>query len=653
MVGGAPVSRLRYSDVWAFSEQFADAAITRTDGAIDVFQVASEARVIHRFPSTDSRTSRTCCLFISEKKGRSPPFVAYGTTDGQVFMQGRFVTRLEGPPSNLCANQDALYACDIHAKTVVVIDSTSGNVANRYKVAAHHIGKLSFLAVSSKRPTFAVCSQSISIHSANDGELIKSLVGHPSPISAATFVRNDSLLLTGSRDDHHLFLWDVSDDPGVNNTGMETRSSGKKKRRRSTSSNTAVHTFVAPEPGARSIVVSEAQNGGVFVAGLMKSGLIAIWNWDTGTDGGSSKPICLVHPCVENAKDGAPAVHGIGFQNRNALTVLYGNNLKPKVHSVAVASAEEKVYLPSPGIQNLFVNQSFALRDGQVADIDGCTQAATRAETEAPNAVASVPKTIANGKLGSAANTSHMRDEEATGIVEANGATSEQEDASESEREENEDDRMLTERLASLGVSSESSRSVTSKRLVEIPKETGNRTTYSKAQLIQQALASKDDKLLNSIVLKKQDNETISSSVRVIGAELATGALLNELAQKLRTIPRCATELMAWIREIIFEYSNVLAHMQTNPAIEEIREIAQARLNNLPALMRLQGRLELMDRYASRAKKTRQNTFANRPPQLQYLELVQDAKYTSSKDESSSEDEAEENSSSDDSSGGE
>ncbi len=642
MVGGVSVARLRNNDVWAFTEQFNDAAITRTDGAVDVYQVTTEARVIHRFPAVDSRTGRTCALLISQKTGRSPLFVAYGTADGNVFMQGRHAVRLDGSPSNLCSNDNALFTCDMHAKTVVAIDLASGNVTSRFEVAAHHIGKLSFLALSPKRSIFAVCSQFISIHSVSDGKLIKSFVGHPSPISAATFFRNDSLLLTGSRDDHHLFLWDVSDESSDQELLGNTRSSGKKKRRRKTSANTTAHTFVAPESGVRSIAVSDAQTEDIFIAALLKSGLIAIWRWDVSTDGGSSKPVCHILPCVENSKDGAPSIHGIGFQSPQALSILYGNNLKPKVHSVSVTSAHGKVYLPSPGLQNLFVNQSAALRDGQVTDIEACTQTTTRAEAEAPDAVGSVPKAMENGNSGNEPAIQRSSTEGMNIVAEQNGVMSEQEDASESDGEENVENQMLTERLASLGVSSINTRQVSTASLVEVPKGTGDESSNSKARLIEQALASKDDVLLSSIICKKQDQSTISSSVRVLAAEVATGALLNELAKKLRSNPRDVTKLMAWIREIIFEHSNALAHMRDNSAIQQIAVFAQARLDNLPALMRLQGRLELIERYASRARRLRQSRVANGTPQLEYIELEEQTRDGNSSDAGSSEEDSNE-----------
>lgn len=169
-----------------------------------------------------------------------------------------------------------------------------------------------------------------------------------------------------------------------------------------------------------------------------------------------------------------------------------------------------------------------------------------------------------------------------------------------SEREEEDftselDEPTMNERLEDLGMTDVA---------IENEKELSRELIDSKAAVVLQGLMSTDDNLLSSIICTKHGDSVVRSTVSKLPADVATGVLLKAISSKLRSDPKHSANLIPWLREIVFQHN--IPHR--NETVEKIIEYGALRLENLSALTRLQGRLELVARRTDQARKLKESS---------------------------------------------
>lgn len=629
MVGDRRVPRVNH-DLWAFDRSFSRAAIARPDGAVDVFDItASAARIDQRIPSTPQLRGLPTSLVVQPNAAKSSLFIATASQGGQILIRDRVVSRLESCVTALQLAESSIFACDSASKNVVVLDAENGEKLSSHSVSTEHVGNLSALAVASDASTFVVCSQRVSVHEAESGKMMKTFAGHQSPIATAAYFSNNTRVVTGSKDDAHVFIWDLSD---VVNSSAEEPAKKRRKRRRMSSTQHATHTLMAPEQGIRQIAVSEGEDGVYCFAALLKSGVVALWrNWKTTFKQRMSQPDCTIYPCEEGSSDEAASVHCIGFHSNDSLKIVYGPNLRPQVFSVSLDAAKMKVYLPKPAQDNLLVNHSKALRDGQVVGIESDAVAAAKAEAKASEAVGSVP-------LNNEGSTRRRK----RGSFQPNDETS-----VDTDEEEAEEGQPLAERLKALGVSVKPASAVRAEGdEVDALQKALAEDANSKRTVLLQALRAEDDQLLDTVLCRKHPESVITTTVRKLPAEMATGRLLTVIDNKLRNNPEHTQRLVPWLKEVITEHSNSLTGTR-NESLSAISQHVKSRLELATPLMRLQGRLELVTRRAQRAREQKENSLANAKPKLELIEKIDDGIVDEGGDEAVSDSDSNEEESSD------
>ncbi len=669
MVGAPPVARSQRDGVWAFSEGCRHAAVARPDGSVDVFDMTAGARVVERFAGSPTASGRPSTLAISHKRSRSAFTVATGTPGGDVSVAGRVVTALDGGSvAALVFSDSGLLVCGGADKQVIRVNAETGKVIQRFSIARDHRNTLSSLAVSADGKKAAACSQNISLLDIASGKTVRSFSGHASPITASFFSSNDTRLVTGTMEDQFLYIWDAADEESNTVAEGKSPSSAKKQKRRKKNSRLhPIHTLIAPEQGVRSISVTDNRDGGYSFAAVLKSGVVAVWSkWESGKNA-STKSDCTIYPFAEDNAQAAPSVHGAGFLSYGILSVLYGSSLKPQVHSVALEDMAETQHLPKPCSDNLLISHNAPLRTGQVPGIGRSAIDVAQAEVEAPEAItASVTGNtrLPNGEVVPRRKREKRKSESTDagvgeeGKEEGKEAFSDDEEHPESSSgsdseagadEEGDDgeEPTLHERLGAIGVSSGKSDEV----LVPVGKSEVKKTLDSRAEVILQAVSSKDEKLLNSVLYQKHPPLVVRATVRQLPSKVASESLLEILVAKLRREPRHVIDIIPWIQTILSEHASALINRRKSSALCDLMDTVTKRNQTLDALNRLEGRLELVVAQANRASSFMKTNLNHAKPQVEYVERVKDRNAKMDDSDEDDEEEASGDTSSDEESG--
>ena len=113
------------------------------------------------------------------------------------------------------------------------------------------------------------------------------------------------------------------------------------------------------------------------------------------------------------------------------------------------------------------------------------------------------------------------------------------------------------------------------------------------AQLMLQALHSKDKAILNTVLLKREE-DVIRNTVRRLPLQVIE-PLLKELTSLLHAKTPTAEAGVRWLRIVLSIHA---AHLMANPSLVELLApvigLIESRLSLLPSLSRLSGRLELL-----------------------------------------------------------
>lgn len=633
MVGGAPVAGT--DGVWAFASDYCSAAVARPDGSVDVFNVSAGARVSERIPGAPSAGGTPSALAITGKRERTSYLVATGTNGGHLSVGSNVVKLMNsGKVAALEYSEPGLFVCGGTDKSVVLLHSETGSILKRYSIASDHRGNLSALAVSSDAKRIAVCSQNISVIDVESAKKTQGLAGHASPVTAAKFFANDTRLATGSIDQQHIFIWDVSPQLSSHPSSAEVKSSGRKKRKRKSITQRTLHTLIAPEQGVRRIDIHEAESGTVSIVALLKSGTVAVWlNCKINPTEPSTKSSTIIYPCPETSERRASSVHGVIFVDKDHISVVYGSTLKPQAFKLNIRTASDVLYLPKPSANNLLISRTSSLREGQVSEIGASAIEAARAESNALEAVAKGTKGIL--KLSSTTEPptrrrkrEKLKTEDTNGLPNGTSKADESDDdsvdSSENEHESDADDVVdveptLSEKLKTLGVSDVAMKNPSARHFEPI-EASGDESMDSRVEVIMQALNMKDNRLLNSVISSKIDYSSIVATVRKLPASKATGELLDTLEAKVEQNPRKALLLVPWIRAILCEHATALISRPKSEAMRSLTDSIVKRNETLDSLSRLEGRLQLMVSQTIRTRAWNKQNLKSAIPQFEYVE---------------------------------
>lgn len=645
MVGAPQFANSRAGAIWALSEDGSHAAVARADGGVDVFDLSAGGRVSDRFGASSGSTSRPATLAISQKRGRSSFTVATGSASGDVFLSGEPVCNLAGRICGIAFSESALFAAGGAEKQVIRLDAGTKKILQRYSVAKEHRSALSSFAVSSNAKTMAACSQTISLLDVETGKSLRSFSGHPSPITSSAFFADDTRLVTGSKEDDFLQVWDTTD------RSSEVALSASKKKKRKRNSSMPLHTLLAPESGVRSIAVGSNGDEKYSVAALLKSGSVAVWSqWAPDAKRKAPKSNCVIHPVEPDSDAAAPPVYSVGFSSDGRLFVVFGNSLKPDVYWADEHAEQESLFLPKAASENLLVSKHAPLRSGQVPGLEGGVADRAVAEGSAPEAINASATEHARGSPKKRGKKKKVSPANGAGGV-GTDSEKEGESAQESEGEDADNEPTIRERLSALGVNDAGSKSASME-----DQDKSGKSLDSRAEVIMQAVSSKDSKLLDSVLYQRYTSVVVGATVRQLPVNVATDTLLSVLVERLKQKSRRAPEIMPWIQAVISEHAGALISQPKSRAMYELRDTVTKRNQTLDALNRLEGRLGLVVAQADRAAKCRKEGMWMTTPQVEYVERVRkegkDVEMDSSdEDDSGDEEDVASHSSSDEDSG--
>jgi hypothetical protein len=156
--------------------------------------------------------------------------------------------------------------------------------------------------------------------------------------------------------------------------------------------------------------------------------------------------------------------------------------------------------------------------------------------------------------------------------------------------------------------------------------------------VISQAIRAKDDNLLDSILSSARKSTQIHQTVSRMAVDLATTEFLDVLVGRLVRYPKRADSLVPWIREVLIEHAGALMNRRKSAQLDVLMQAITARVEGLPALTRLEGRLELVVAQAERVRKAKKMFAANVTPQVEYVEKAVEVNDGASNGPSSSDD---------------
>jgi hypothetical protein len=123
--------------------------------------------------------------------------------------------------------------------------------------------------------------------------------------------------------------------------------------------------------------------------------------------------------------------------------------------------------------------------------------------------------------------------------------------------------------------------------------------------------------------------------------ELATMEFLDVLVGRLVRHPKRADSLIPWIREILMEHAGALMNRRKTPQLDTLMHAINARVEALPGLTRLEGRLELVVAQADRVRAAKKTFAGHTAAQVEYLEKAVEGTDDASDGVSSSDDSSE------------
>jgi Dip2/Utp12 Family len=649
------------------------AAVLRPDGSVVVYDALS--RTVSP-PSTSA--PGVIALVLAPNRAR---VAAHADRDGRVFLgppgpAAKVVAVLPdgGRPPVLDATAHVVVAAGGASRDLVVV-ATETSVAHTLSVSRLHRNPISAVAIAPGGRSAVVCCQAVSLVEVATGSAVRMFTGHQTPVTSVAFLplgpdvgqvpANSIRFVTACSGDQFISIWDapanwcvdVSADLPIANDEPLVAGSSKKRRNESTAS--AIHTLIAPEKGVRNLIVDSLQNlGASTVAAILPSGSIAVWsNWallstvDAASAPHTTKPSFVVRPAAGDV------VLFATFVKPGVLAIARGHPLSPTFFSVNISDMAAK-----PDVAEVVMSAADT-RGLLAVSKDAGSQDHSRRRRSRHSAASLLAKADANVSLVVKDAAPDLVAEEASkqkGVKvrrEAEEAQNNEIENSEDEGEESEP--TMQEKLAGLGVFREASAGsklgaagVVRGRSDDVGArsagDVNNRPIGSVANLLTQAIQTKDHLLFDSVIETSTSQRQIRQSINLMPVSLATREFLDLLVTRLVERPARARSLMPWIREILIEHAGTLMAQGRSLAFHRLMNAIDCRVESLSALNRLEGRLQLVVAQADRVRLENEKMLANTRPAVEYTEskrLVNggiDDECNSSTEEPSDEEDAEE-----------
>lgn len=359
-------------------------------------------------------------------------------------------------------------------------------------------------------------------------------------------------------------------------------------------------------------VGKENDHGSRVVAAVLSEGGVAVWEWVDTVKGQQEVSF------VVQAEIGA--VFAVEVEGTN-IKLLHGNELKPKLWEVSVDDVEDGGELELPD-----VIETMAKEEG------GEAQKARRLEMARKSAKVS-------GKAVEAIAVKEKK-KDLDYAVEGMEVESSTEEVPNDEEESTPKEPTIRERLLELGLSREGAKT----KVGHVASNPGrNRKVLGVMwNVLAQAVKSKDSELFDRTVYSIHSEKMVRQTVQKVPSEVAVGAMLDMLVQRLRTTPKKIRILVVWIREILMEHAGALLSQRRNQALKALIEIVHERSESLNGLARLEGRLALVMTQAERLKRSVGVYHGNdRVPEMEYEEEEASDGEVDSDDSSEGEEESE------------
>lgn len=592
-MGGNRLVQRPSSHIWSASDTAAARAIP--DGNLVLYSLSSlSSPKRHTLPPKPT----ALCLRPSDAPKSHPPYIA-ATQTGQILLPRHIATL-----SASVASVDYLpeVAVAVTASELAVFDPTSKALLATHNI--RHASPLTCVALISQTHA-VVASQLLSLVDLNTGAILRTYTGHKTPISVAARLPEQRLVTAAS--DKFLSVWDVNP-----NNNPPSR-----KRRRKTSS-TPHHTLIAPAP-ITALAVDNTDQEAITIAAVCTSSCVAIWrNYTHSTQ--PATPSLVVRTKEQSPE---PSIFTSTFAKPRVLSLLYGNPFDPSLHSVDIEADSDLVLPP--------VSHHILANGANVKPVD-----------DAQAKLDFVEKSVA-------LESSHLRAaperRKPNGVL--RGGPSE-EDGTLDQDEEEEDlnaEPTLQDKLAALGVSKPDGDTDADELSVGVsrPQSFLEPTRIdSRASVLLQAIRSKDSQLFDTCIRNTDDQAIVQRTLELIPASVATTDLFNMLTNRLQRYPRRAQNLIVWIREILMCHASAFIGQERHPALETILTVIDSRTRAFEAMMRLEGRLELIVGQATRIQHFENTDLENAVPRAKYTEKAEPQEASSDEsdsDESSGEDE--------------
>ncbi|CAN8076405.1 unnamed protein product [Agarophyton chilense] len=496
-----------------------------------------------------------------------PPSVLFSTAAGHVYLSNRLLLRLPSAPSTLVHDYRHALIASVRLLTIIPIASPNEHINVAH---AHASPPSAALLVDGERALLA--SQQITLHELPSARLVARFAGHASPVACLARLSSQAFV-SAAEQERVLLVWH-----------LQSQTTTPRKRRRITPTAPSL-SLAVPRAGVRAMVADKHSNGKHFAAVV---GSNEVFVWRTLPENAAGPVECSF---VVRAPDSP--VLTVLFAEQARLTVFYGLGAKPEVYIVDLNKVSTNlVELPSA---------SFALITADVkVKPNSNVQLVKRAVALQASNVPAAP-VLSKQKQ-------RLEDERVR-----RGAEDERVDRGSEDGVEVIEDPSIHEKLAALGVTSDTPRS----KVPIVPALEATRLD-SRIVILCQAVRVGDDSIFDRIIATTQDMTTIRNTVDQLPPEVATGALLDMLVDRLERLPQRVDQLLKWIKTILIEHAGTFISQQRNQTLHALGAIIDARTQNLEALSRLEGRLELVVGQAQRQKRLQQFKLSSARAQVEY-----------------------------------
>lgn len=628
------------------------AAVGGADGTLSLYDLTSTRSATHAALGTSAASVvlRAC----GEKRAR---VAAFADRHGRVFAgaggasarkkarrerakagaeDGEAVLVAEMPDARVVlAAGEAVVAAVGGARKELTMFELDGSAVRTWPLGKLHATALSAAVVLPGDRGVVVCGQAVIVVDGGSGECARRYQGHASPVSAVAVLGGGKMFVTGCAGDQFLSVWAA---PEFTQAGE----GGVKKRRKAGDQASALHTLVAPEPGVRHIAVDHAETGGSgAVAAQMPSGCVVLWR-KVGEAVADSKPtsdcVLTIRPADEDL------VLFCAFAKPGRLTVAHGHPMRPAFYELAVDEVDgEIVDLPAANTVGLLssggedpskltVREAIAKAERTVSV--AAKEAATTQKAELEE------KTKLNGKgrpngIAVALGGNHVVSEDEASDAEdvdmesgddlggTEGKTRQkgkkQKSAGGDDEADDGGEQTMEEKLASMGVSAHA-HGTTESQIPRAAASQGRKPIDSIGNVLTQAIQTKDDKLFDSVLGQSSNPNVIAQTVSRMPFTVATGDFLHMLVTRLLQRPARTAALMPWIKAILMEHASALAAQGRSPVLDKLSKAIAARVETLPTLSRLEGRLELVVAQADRVRAAKKLSATRTVPAVEYVE---------------------------------